>query len=141
MLFLLFLFVSGCGDSRAPLDATVTGPEDSTFEVSGGGTHIVRPGDFQVKNKQDIALPDIEVELFAGGGGILTDLDGNPLDAANPTYFKTTTDDRGLARASFQIALPDCTTKDVTIDGSILASVGVTSKLWKVSYTIKTCPT
>ena len=141
VLLFLFALLAGCGDSRAPLDATVTGPEDGTFtiEQSGGVSHIVRALDFQVRSSKGFALPEVEIELFAGGNGILTDLDGNPLDPAKPTYFKTKTDDRGIARASFLIGLPKCGTADVTITGSVGADVGVTSDLWTATYTVKAC--
>lgn len=141
LLFFLVLLVSGCGgDAKAPLDATVTGPEDSNFTVSGGGTVTVRPLEFQVKDKAGvIALPDVEIELFAGGGGSLTDIDGNPLDPNNPTYFKTNTDDRGLTRTSFRITLPGCSTEDVVVTGTVNASVGPASKLWTGTFTIKAC--
>ncbi len=143
LLLSLFLFVSGCGDtSRAPFDATVTGPEDSQFTVSppGGGTHIVQAIDFQVRDKEGAtALPGVEIELLAGGGGILTDLDGNPLDSNNPSYFKTGTDDRGLARASFLIILPDCAEESITVTGTVSASIGAASHLWTGTFTIAQC--
>lgn len=144
LLLFMVLFVSACGgDPKAPFDATVTGPEDSDFTVNppGGGVQIVQGIDFQVKDKAgEIILPGVEVELFAGGGGILTDLDGNPLDPNNPTYFKTKTDDRGLVRASYLIALPTCsTTAELTVTGTVSASVGVASKLWTGTFTITSC--
>ena len=135
------ILLSGCGDDLAPLDSTITGPEDSTFTINppGGGSHIVRAIDFKVSNAAGVALPKVEVELLAGGGGILTDLDGNPLDPANPTYFRTRTDDRGLVRASFLITLPDCGAADLTVTGSVNATVGVASDLWTATYTISKC--
>ncbi|MBI3802858.1 MAG: hypothetical protein HY282_03760 [Nitrospirae bacterium] len=138
------LFFSGCGDTpRAPFDATVTGPDDADFKVNppGGGTQIVQALDFQVHDKDaTMALPGVEVEMFAGGGGILTDLDGNPLDANTPSYFKTKTDARGLARASFLIALPACSaTEDLVITGTVSASAGGGSKLWTGTFTVTKC--
>ncbi len=141
LLLSLILFVSGCGgDAKAPFDATVTGPDDSDFTTSGGGTSIVRPLEFQVKDKAGaVALPDVEIELFAGGGGILTDIDGNPLDPNNPTYFKTKTDDRGLTRTAFLIALPGCGAEDVVVTGSVNATVGSAGKLWTGTFTVEAC--
>jgi hypothetical protein len=141
LLLFLVLFVSGCGgDAKAPFDATVTGPDDDDFTVPGGGAVIVQPLEFQVKDKTGlVALPDVEIEFFAGGGGILTDLDGNPLDPNNPTYFKTKTDDRGLTRTSFLIVLPGCGAEAVTVDGTVTATVGSASKLWTGSFTIEEC--
>lgn len=142
LLLFLVLFVSGCGGDtpRAPFDATLTGPEDSDFTFSGGGTVIVPAIDFQVKDKAGaIALPGVEVELFAGGGGVLTDLDGNPLDPNNPTYFKTETDDLGLARTSFVITLPDCSDKDEVVTGTVRAAAGGGSKLWTGTFTVSSC--
>lgn len=142
LLFLLLLILSGCGgDPRAPLDASVSGPEDDTFTVNppGGGFSFVGPLDFQVKNKDGVALPDVEIELFAYNGGILADLNGDPLDANALDYFKTETDDRGLARAFYLVALPDCGAEDLTFTGSVGATVGITSKLWTGTYTIKKC--
>lgn len=141
LLLSLILFVSGCGgDAKAPFDATVTGPEDSDFTTSGGGTVVVKPLDFQVKDQAgEIALPDVEVELFAGGGGILIDLNGNPLDPNNPTYFKTKTDDRGLTRTAFSIALPGCGAEDVVVTGSVSATVGSASHLWTGTFTVEAC--
>lgn len=142
LLLSLILFVSGCGgDAKAPFDATVTGPEDEDFTVTGGGgTSIVRPLEFQVRDAAGVvALPDVEIELFAGGGGILTDIDGNPLDPNNPTYFKTKTDDRGLIRTAFLIPLPGCGAEDVEVTGSVTASVGSASMLWTGTFTIEAC--
>src|SRR3989338_366902 len=138
----LFLMMAGCGGAPlAPLDAAVTGPADSPFTVNppGGGTSFVGPLDFQVKNAAGIALPGVQIEFFAYNGGVLTDLNRNLLDATTPDYFKTETDDRGLARAFFLIARPDCGTEDLTFTGSVGATVGVTSDLWTGTYTIKKC--
>lgn len=142
LLLSLVLFVSGCGGDtpRAPFDATVTGPEDSNFTVTGGGNVMVPAIDFQVRDKAGtIALPGVEVELFAGGGGILTNLDGNPLNPNDPTYFKTETDDLGLARASFVITLPDCSAEDETVTGTVSATAGGASKLWTGTFTVSSC--
>lgn len=143
LLLCLVLVLSGCGgDARAPFDATVTGPEDSDFTINppGGGTRIVQAIDFQVKDKAGtIALPGVEVELFAGGGGILTDLDGNPLDPNNPTYFKTETDDLGLVRSSYLIALPDCSTEDIVVTGTVSVTAGGASKLWTGTFNVSSC--
>lgn len=144
LLLSLVLFVSGCGGDtpRAPFDAIVTGPDDSDFTVNppGGGTHIVQAIDFQVRdNAGVIALPGVEIELFAGGGGILTDLDGNPLDPNNPTYFKTKTDDLGLARTSFLIALPNCSAEAIVVTGSVSATAGGGSKLWTATFNVSSC--
>jgi hypothetical protein len=141
LLLFLILIASGCGgDAKAPFDATVIGPDDSDFTSTGGGAALVQPLEFQVLDKAGlIALPDVEIELFAGGGGILTDLDGNPLDPNNPTYFKTKTDDRGLTRTSFLIVLPGCGADAVTVTGSVTASVGSASKLWTGTFTIEAC--
>lgn len=142
LLYVVLLF-SGCGDdARAPFDATVTGPQDLDFKVNPNDPRIwIVPGlDFQVKDKGGtVALPGVEVEFFAGGGGILADLDGNPLDPNNPFYFKTKTDDRGLARTSFLINVPPCSTTDLTATGTVSASVGATSKLWKATFTVAKC--
>jgi hypothetical protein len=141
LVFLLFV-LSGCGgDIPAPLDATVTGPEDSFFIVNppGGGPSLVGPLDFQVANKDSIALREVEIEFFGYHGGVLTDLNGNPLNPTDPTYFKTKTDDRGLARTFFLIGLPACGVEDLTVTGSVGATVGVTSDLWTATYTIKKC--
>lgn len=145
----LFLFlsmmVSGCGSSLAPLDAVVTGPADATVTVNppGGGTQFFRPLDFQVANKAGIALPDIEIEFlanFSAGTATLTDLNRNPLDPNNPTYFKTKTDDRGLARVAFLMALPNCDpANDLTVTGGVTATVGITSKVWTATFTVKKC--
>lgn len=141
LLLFLVLFLSGCGgDAKAPFDATVTGPDDDDFSVNGGGISIVRPLEFQVRdNAGAIALPDVEIELFAGGGGILTDIDGNPLDPNNPTYFKTKTDDRGLTRTAFLIALPGCGAEAIIVTGSVTATVGSAAKLWTGTFTIEAC--
>ncbi len=146
-LSLLSLLLAGCGgDPSAPLDATVSGPEDGTFTKEtpppgqGIASSLVTPLEFRVLNKAGAAVPGVEIEIFAGGGGVLTDLSGNNLLNPNdPTYFKTKTDDRGLARASYFTLLPNCKTEDQTMTGSVLATVGVSSKLWTATYTIKKC--
>lgn len=142
LLLSLILFVSGCGgDAKAPFDATVTGPEDDDFTVTGAAApSIVLPLEFQVRDASGtVALPDVEIELFAGGGGILTDIDGNPLDPNNPTYFKTKTDDRGLTRTAFLISLPGCGAESVVMTGSVTATVGSTAALWTGTFTIEEC--
>jgi hypothetical protein len=144
VLLFLFLLVSGCGDSRAPVDAIVTGPEESLFTTKvvspdDDGTRLFRPGDFQVRNSADVPIPDVEIELFAGGQGILTNTEGVPFNSENPTYLKTKTDSRGMVRASFLAFLDPCGTEDVTVTGSIVATVGVASHLWGVTITSEAC--
>ncbi|MFY9270779.1 MAG: hypothetical protein WAO55_13640 [Candidatus Manganitrophaceae bacterium] len=145
-LSLLLLGLAGCGgDPSAPLDATVSGPEDSTITVNppGGGSFSVGPLEFKVLNKAGAAVPGVEIELFAGNPGLgafLIDLNGNLLNSNDPTYFKTKTDDRGLiSRVFYVVGLPVCGTEDQTMTGSVQASVGVSSKLWTGTYTIKKC--
>ncbi|MFQ5543721.1 MAG: hypothetical protein ACE5FY_05155 [Nitrospiria bacterium] len=144
ILFFLFVFISGCGN-LAPTDSQVNGPEDSLETVQGGQTLIFRALGFTVTNKDGVALPDVEIEFFAGGTGILTNLNGNPLNPTSPGVFKTRTDDRGLARVSYLITLPSCpapvagtTTADQTATGSVRGTVGSNSgHLWKATITIK----
>lgn len=144
LLLLASLLVSSCGDDpRAPFDATMVGPADTTFVInpSDSRTQTVRGLDFQVKDKAGaIALPGVEVEFFAGGGGVLTDINGNTLDASSPTYVKAKTDDVGLARASFTITLPDCASgEDQTVTGTVNVSAGGASDQWVGTFTVKQC--
>ncbi len=143
LLLLMILSLSACGDSRAPFDATITGPADTTFTINPSDSRgqIVRALDFQVRDKTGTtALPGVEVEFFAGGGGILTDLDGNPLNTTDPTYFKTKTDDVGLARVSFAITLPNCASgADATVNGTVNAAAGGVGKQWTGTFTVKQC--
>lgn len=144
LLLLASLLVSSCGDDpRAPFDATIVGPADTTYVInpSDSRAQLVRALDFQVKDKAGaIALPGVEVEFFAGGGGVLTDTNGNVSNTSDPTYFKTKTDDVGLARASFGIVLPDCVTgEDQTVTGTVNASAGGASKQWIGTFTVKQC--
>lgn len=139
VLFFLFLLISGCG-SKAPDDAVVTGPGDESFTVQGGGGLFgVGPVEFTVKNSLGAPLPDIDIEFFGGGGAILTDRFGNTLNAVNPGYFKTKTDDGGFARVFYVFTLPSCTsTTDLTRSASVFASVrSSASKLSTATVTIK----
>ncbi|MFQ5780121.1 MAG: hypothetical protein ACE5HN_04955 [Nitrospiria bacterium] len=141
ILLFLFLVMSGCGDDLAPLDAVVTGPEDSTFTVAKGspGETFLFTLDFQVKNLAGDALPEVEIEFIASGG-TLTDLDGNVLNLVDPFFFKTLTDDRGLGRVSFLTTLPACSaTADQTVTGLVTASVGVDNDQWEGTFTVPTC--
>jgi len=133
------IFVGACGD-LAPTDAVVSGPADSSSTFPGAQvpqTTIFRALDFTVTNSQGIPLPDVEIEFFAGGSGILTDLDGNALNAASPGIFKTHTDDRGVGRVSFLMTLPPCTdATDKTASGSVRGTVANADHLWVATITV-----
>lgn len=144
VMLVCLLMVGGCGDDTAPLDATVTGPEDSDFSAgprAPGSSSLVRGLDFQVLTSGGDPVPGVRVTVLAGGGGMLTDMDGNPLDPLNPTVYKAETDERGLVSTSFLITMPGCgsATANLTVTGSVSASVGVASDLWTAKYAVR-CP-
>ncbi len=139
-LLMLFLMAGCGGEPKASLDAKITGPDDTSFTVppsSSSQTFTVRGIDFQVRSKENVAIPEVEIEFFAGGSGVLTDINGNPL--SNTAYLKTTTDDRGVGRISFRTTVPACGAEDREISGSVFATVGVASDLWAVTYKVVAC--
>lgn len=139
-LLVLFLMAGCGGEPKAALDAKITGPDDTSFTVppsSSPQTFIVRGLDFQVRSKESIAIPGVEIEFFAGGSGVLTDINGNPLP--NTAYLKTTADDRGVGRVSFRTTVPACGAEDREISGSVMATVGVASDIWVVTYKVVAC--
>ncbi|MFQ5597711.1 MAG: hypothetical protein ACE5GK_06635 [Nitrospiria bacterium] len=139
ILISLFFAITGCGDNP-PQDAVVTGPADGTFEVGISSVSSPvrwRPLDFTVRNEDGVALPDIEIEFFSTGIAQLTNLDGNLL--ANPSGFKTKTDDRGVARSAITMEIPGCGggTTDIVVTGGVLGTVGSSSHNFLATVTRK----
>ncbi len=137
LVALLFLIV-GCGD-QAPDGTVVVGPANATTTVGGAGTFIYRALDFQAVDNSGKPLPDIDIEFFLGGVGILTDLSGNPLDASNPSIYKTKTNGRGLGRVSLLATIPACSgTEDETFTASARGTVRSADALFTATITL-TC--
>ncbi len=141
LLVSLVFFISGCGD-LAPTDSVVTGPADSTTTLnrSTEATNVIySPLDFTVSSPEGDPRPQVQIEFFRGGDAFLSDVDGNLL--SNSSQVKNTTDDRGLGRVSAVVNVPGCVgTTNVVAQGSVLATVGSASALWKVNIT-RTCAT
>jgi len=145
ILIFASLLLTACGDDRAPDGAVVTGPEDSTPTFPRRTTSLVvtfAPLDFVVRDGTDDKahlLANIEIEFFAGGAAIFTDISGNPL--RTQFLVKGKTDDRGLGRVFASMVVPGCTdSTDKEVSGSVVATVGTASALWSGTATI-TCAT
>lgn len=144
LLIFASLFLAACGD-RAPDDAVVTGPKDSTAKFPRQTTPLTvtfAPLDFVVRNGTDEnaqLLGNIEMEFFAGGSARLSDFSGNLL--ATPFLVKNKTDDQGLGRVFATMTIPGCTgNTDSTVTGTVIATVGTASATWTGTATI-TCAT
>lgn len=140
-LFLLFLALAGCGESLAPLDAVVTGPEDGSFTVgpSDSRAQLVRPLEFHVRNADGIALSGIKVELIANNG-VITDIDGNLIASPNrPDIMETETDNRGNVKVGLGVIVPPCGAESLTYAASMVASVGVTNDIVTATFTVEEC--
>lgn len=138
LLFPLLFLISGCGD-KAPDDAVVTGPTNTTTTVSSSGPLIYRALDFKVANSAGDPLPELEIQFFAGGGGTLVNVDGVLLGTGS--IYNTFTDERGIARVSFGISIADCggSTTDLVTVGGVRGTVGNADYLWTTTVTL-TCP-
>lgn len=137
----------GCGDETAPQGATVVAPADSTLTVSGSGgsTEITdTPLAFQVRDKNGNPLPGVEIRFYGGNlsqTSALTNRGGVPLNSADPLFFETITDDRGLSPTDVyaQFFVPACSATDLSVTANVTASVGVASAEWVLSITVKAC--
>ena len=118
------------------------------------------PGDEPDETKP---MPGATVRFFGGGQVVLlTDREGvlelidtgtvsleNTLNPDDPLFFETQTDDRGLSPTDVYAVwfVPQCkadpttpTTKagpDISVTGTVTATVGVASATWKVNITVK----
>lgn len=150
-VYLLFAIVplAGCGDETAPQGATVVAPADFTLTVSGsGGSTLITdaPLDFRVRDKDGNPLPGVAIRFYGLGNltqtTALTDRSGVPLNSADPLFFETITDDRGLSPTDVyaQFVVPACSaTADLSVTANVMASIGVSSDEWVLSITVKTC--
>ncbi len=134
VLFSLLILMYGCGD-KAPDTAVVTGPSNSSTALDSAVPIIYRALDFTVANVSGDPLPDVEIEFFAGGIGILTDLNGVTLGTG--VIYKTTTDERGVARVSYSISIAACSgTEDQVTVGSVHGTVASADHLWTTTITL-----
>ena len=140
--------LAGCGGDgdHAPNDAVVTAPSNKsdTLPPPGGGSIVYRDLDFHVRNSAGKPVIGVEIEFVASGflsGAALTDRNGNLLDKGNPDYYKTDTDESGVARVSLLMTLPASGAEDVETIGSVAASVGSADATFKAQVTVKAAPT
>ena len=150
---LAFLLLS-CGADSAIPGATVVGPDDTTVtyvDSLGGVAMTAAPLEFQVLAPDGkTPVPNVHISFFAGGQvGALTDRSGiTALNPSDPASFETNTDDRGLSPKDVYAvwAVPPCrgdasdATKagpDLSLTGTVEASIGTASKLWTVNITVK----
>jgi hypothetical protein len=137
----MFLFlVIGCG-TEAPFDAQVQGPTDSSvtlFASVGGSYSFSGPLMFKVLNAAgDKPLPGVDIEFFSDG--TLTDsVGGSALGTGS--YFKTKTDDQGVARVFVKKTFPACdAAADVTYTASVDAVAGPAAAGWIGSVVVSQC--
>ena len=145
-LLLAMVSLTGCGDDTAADGTTIVAPGDLTvtYTNSGGGTNsTAAPLEFQVSDAKGNPVPGVKIQFFSGGSvGALTNRTGTALTSTDPTFFETTTDDRGLSPTDVYArwAYPACnSTEDVTTTGSVEATVGVASATWTVTSTASQC--
>jgi hypothetical protein len=149
----ILLLLAGCGSEEALSGAMILGPADSeiTYTLSPGFLDITAsPLDFQVVGA-DGKTPVEGVKLRFYGGGhteALVHRDGTPFNPEDPLFFETTTDARGLPSAEvFTVyRVPPCKADfdddqkagpDGTYTAHVTASVGVASKVWHLTMTVK----
>ena len=140
--------LAGCGGDgdHAPSDAVVTAPsnQSATVPAPGGGTVIYRDLPFHVKNSAGEPVTGVEIEFLANGflaDAELTDRNGNLLNANSPDYYKTDTDESGVARISLLMTLPASGAEEVKTTGSVVASVGPASATFQAEVTVQAAPT
>ncbi len=142
VLISLIISLTACGD-LAPNGATITGPADSTDTLPRGtvaatsNTEVTyRSLIFIAKDESGQILSDIEMEFFRGGvdGEVfLADSDGNTITSSK---MKLKTNKRGIGKVGFVVRVPGCaTTADIKVSGSIFATIGSVSHLWKAEVT------
>jgi len=138
---------AGCGGGgdNAPDDAVVTAPSSQiiTVPAPGGGTVIYRDLVFHVKNSAGEPVPGVQID-FLGSGFLaeaeLSDRNGNLLDKNSPDYYKTNTDESGVAQVSLLMTLPTSGREDVKTIGSVTANVGSASALFTAEVTVRAAP-
>ena len=137
LFFSLLFLISACGD-KAPEDAVVTGPTNSTTPVLSAEPVIYNALDFKVSNAAGDALPDVEIQFFAGGPGGVTLIDLNGAILGTGIIYTTTTNARGIARVSFRLPIAACpaTTDTITV-GSVRGTVGNADAIWTTRVTLK----
>lgn len=146
LMSLAILSLTSCGDETAPPGATISAPGDLTvtYASSPGGTDMTAlPLEFQVLDASGNPVPGVTIRFF-GGGAVdrLADRTGAVLTTSDPVLFETTTNDQGLSPTDVYARwlVPACDpAADVSINGTVTASIGVTSATWTVSITASTC--
>lgn len=157
----LVILLFGCGEDVATPGAKIVAPEDVEFTYLNwpGSIEITAaPLEFQVFEPGDEPdetkpMPGATVRYYGGGQVLdqvvaLTDRDGNTLNPADPLFFETETDSRGLSPTDIYVAfsVPQCQadpadpTKDgpdISVTGTVLATIGVDSATWTVNITVK----
>jgi len=140
--------LAGCGGDgdHAPSDAVVTAPSNKsdTLPPPGGGSIVYRDLDFHVRNSAGKPVIGVEIEFLASGflaKAALTDRNGNLLDANSPDYYKTDTDESGVARVSLLMTLPPSGTEEIKTTGSVSANVGSASATFQAKVTVQAAPT
>ncbi|MEW6682827.1 MAG: hypothetical protein AB1451_07880 [Nitrospirota bacterium] len=147
VLSLAALSLSSCGDETTPQGATISAPGDLTvtYSNSGGGTDgTASPLAFQVLDASGNPVPGVTIRFFAGGAVfMLSDrTGGTALNGADATLFETTTDDQGLSPTDVyaQWVVPACSAaEDISVNGTVTASVGVATAIWTVNVTASQC--
>ncbi len=147
---LLLMAVVGCGggggSERAPLDAQITGPKDSstTIATPGGGDLIYKDLVFRVKNAALQPIPGVEISFVAGSvnmeGSGITDRNKNLLNPKDARFYKTTTDESGAAIMSLLILLPLSTKEEQKGTAFVTASVGSAEVTWTTEITVQKLP-
>lgn len=158
LLGLIFgLLLLGCGDENAPSGATITGPGDLTVDYIDNFNfsldQTAAPLEFQVLASDGTTpVPGVNIRFFAGGEVIrLANRQGIALNPSDSFFFETETDNRGLPETDIYAVwgVPPCegdpagdstvAGPDVTVTGSVEASIGVSTFTWTVTITSKGC--
>lgn len=153
----LVILLFGCGEEVATPGALIVAPGDTTisYEPSQGFFDITAsPLEFQVFEPGDEPdetkpMPGATVRFYGGlQVDSLTDRDGNILNPADRLFFETQTDSRGLSPTDIYAVyfVPQCKADptdptvngpDLTVTGTVTASIGVDSATWTINITVK----
>ena len=149
------VFLYACGEEVATPGATIVGPADSTFTYFDSPGFLDRtsgPLEFQVfipGGGETEPMPGATVRYFGGSHVVsFEDRDGNTLNPDDPVFVEIQTDSRGLSPVDIYPVwfVPQCEADpddlaadgpDVTVNGTVTATVGVASATWNIAIIVK----
>ncbi len=150
----IFLILAGCAEEEALTGAEIIAPEDGAVtylnSFGGGFDQSASPLEFQVVGADGKTPSEgVEIRFFGGLETVaLADRNGNPLNQEDPLFFETETDERGLLPVDLfalwevppckaDLADPTKAGPDTTVTATVTATVGIDSKTWTMTITVK----